>query len=302
MADFDSRDVNNGFRPYPSARQSTPTASAYDRPQAHPGYPTGGEAPSSGVVRHQRAGYLVRHAQPRAEGPAIADVASSAQVKELMEKVDKAQEDIQVIMAFIKNHWVVSDALHVALSQVVSYFASKPTHSPAKILSASVKYVLEHPSEYELERTGPVIQGAIRLHIKDKLLNARKNKVRTLVFRSTETKTALDLMAAQIISKYWIDPKPKKSNITKEAKAYFALMREIAAPRAGKKNPRGADTGFWKALGSRLYELYVEHGRDRTSDGWRGWQDEIILKDNEKYQGTATPDLGEEDSDDDDDA
>ncbi|KAI5889838.1 uncharacterized protein SCHCODRAFT_01203806 [Schizophyllum commune H4-8] len=245
---------------------------------------------------------IVEHAQLLSKVPLTAEgkvclvggefVAIDARIAQLTTDVEEIKRSILNIEALVRANWVVSTPLHIALSQVVSYHASKPTHSINRILKSSVKYVLKHAAEYELETTGPMVAAGLELHIASELLNQRKNKVRTLIFANTVTKTSLDLMSLQIVNKFWVDPKPKKTEISRATKAHFALMREIAAPSAAKTNVRGGDTGFWKNLNAALFQLYTTHGEDRTTAGWLAWQDEKIAADMEKYNGLTVPEIG----------
>ena len=42
----------------------------------------------------------------------------------------------------------------------------------------------------------------------------------------------------------------------------------VATPLAAKKNVKGSDTGFWKELEKKLFELSVLNGTDHMSALW----------------------------------
>lgn len=45
-------------------------------------------------------------------------------------------------------------------------------------------------------------------------------------------------------------------------------QRYIAIPLAGKRNTKGGDTGFWKAVESALFELSQQNGSDQKANAW----------------------------------
>ncbi|KAJ7222717.1 hypothetical protein C8J57DRAFT_1536290 [Mycena rebaudengoi] len=194
-----------------------------------------------------------------------------------LEALDTRVQQALVLLDTIKEStmraWSLSPAQQTALRTLLQHQLISPTTTFKHIVLTALNYVSSHCSKYQLKKfsTDEVIKATIKKYFADNLAGVKSK------FRK------------RLVEEYKM-PLSKVSAKDTEVLALIALHRSVAAPLAssGKKNIKGADTGFWKGVEAGLKNVVQAHGTDRASA-------DIIKADRAKY--VSSPAAGAEDSD-----
>ncbi|KIM74534.1 hypothetical protein PILCRDRAFT_14319 [Piloderma croceum F 1598] len=197
-------------------------------------------------------------------------LATDEQIKQMADVLDQAMKKLGRIEK-------------VAFKNLLRHFLIKPAITYKTIVKNAEAYISRHWSKYHLDvySTDDIIKTTVNAFLVEQL-NGIKSKYRKSIFKLTAVQMPLDEFAQALVDEYHMVPKPK--TIPNNILANVALLRSVAAPLAAKKNVKGGDTGFWKELEKKLFELSVLNGTDRTSALWVWWEDERIQYDRNQYK------------------
>ncbi|KAI0793547.1 hypothetical protein C8Q74DRAFT_515579 [Fomes fomentarius] len=70
--------------------------------------------------------------------------------------------------------------------------------------------------------------------------------------------------------------------------ATFALLRKIATPLAHQQHTTRTDTGFWRDVEQELDRLFELYGKDRNSEQWLNWIQQMLKEDEERVPARQT--------------
>ncbi|KAF7364702.1 hypothetical protein MVEN_00340000 [Mycena venus] len=149
-----------------------------------------------------------------------------------------------------------------------------------------VTYIMDHTTALRLGlyKDDPTVKAVVNALLVKENSNTR-SAIRKWVWSSLTEKVSLESFAKKVVDAYHLPVIPAKP--PQDIMASIALMRKVAQPLLKKESQRGGDTGFWRDLEAELDVLYEKNGNQRDSPAWLKWEQEIIEKDNRKYNRSA---------------
>ncbi|KAJ7686892.1 hypothetical protein B0H14DRAFT_3673700 [Mycena olivaceomarginata] len=209
------------------------------------------------------------------------------QNKEILEQMQQTQASLGDIAGYCTQTWKPSKEQTKLLKALLCHYIIRPITSYNNLVFITETYIVDHATSLRLElyKKDPIVKSVVH----ELLLtenNAQRSALRKLVFTSVKEKSSLEHFSKKIIAAYHLPTVP--TTPPQEIMASMALMRNVAKPLIGKETTRGGDTGFWAELESKLDVLYGANGNERDSPEWRKWEQDIIARDNSKYNRRAT--------------
>ncbi|KAJ7640100.1 hypothetical protein DFH06DRAFT_251657 [Mycena polygramma] len=201
---------------------------------------------------------------------------------ELQTQMVELKTHVESIGAFCMQTWRPSKEQVKLLKSLLRHYLIRPITSYTRLVAIVETYIHDHARQLRLElyKQDPTVKAVVH-----DLLALENNNIRSslrkLVFASVEEKKPLRKFTQKTIDSYHLPTIP--STPPQDIMACVALMRKVARPLVGKKNPRGGDTGFWLALEGALDKLFDKLGNDRRNAAWVQWETEVIAEDNDTY-------------------
>ncbi|KAJ7432038.1 hypothetical protein FB451DRAFT_1197380 [Mycena latifolia] len=211
------------------------------------------------------------------------------QMDHIQGQVGKISEQLDENNKLLKAAWKLSDVQQDALKALLLNYLIRPANSYKTLYDQAMTYIASHRSKYHLEAflTDEVIKTTIKLFLKGKI-NEVKSVYRKMLFKRVHHNLAT--LTEEMIHDYHSSPGTVKDEERDKISAALALQRKVALPLAARQHTKGADTGFWSKLEAELRSLVTAYKADRSADGWKQWEKEIIAADKALHTSTEKDD------------
>ncbi|KAJ6494541.1 hypothetical protein C8R45DRAFT_1212466 [Mycena sanguinolenta] len=223
---------------------------------------------------------------------------------EILAQLQQIGSRFESTEAFCMQSWKPSPEQTKLLKSLLRHYIIRPVTSYSNLVELVETYILDHSAAlrlglYKEEATVKTVVNGLLVKENGNIRSA----LRKLVWASLTARVSLEAFTKKVIEAYHLPVIPAQP--PQDIMACMALMRKVAEPLVPNETQRSGDTGFWKNLEKALDDLFDKNGKRRDSPDvgissrslavtaaadnlrWLKWEEEIIKKDNLKYNRSA---------------
>ncbi|TFK70458.1 hypothetical protein BDN72DRAFT_838980 [Pluteus cervinus] len=220
-------------------------------------------------------------------------LAMESQTSTALSQMSELKKGVDTVIQYTKTRWDLDAGQKSAIKTQLNHQLLKSNMTFKNAVGRTMEEISKHRASYHLEaiRDNEVVKAVVEAYL-DKEITGVRNKFRKMIFKWSSA--PLDVLVQKLTSEF--HKRKANGKVSEATTARIALARQIAVPMAAKKNTKGADTGFWKALETALNTLVKKNSSNAESDAWKVWEKATISTDKSTY--ISDPTIPSDDDDD----